>query len=936
MRLDQRFNRPDPSTRWKGDGDINCDSLVRQANRFEVGKNTPSTSSAVIETVYRKPRTYANVHEYDEQSHVVDRVPTAVGFHSFDSMDEIKSRHSRYDIEVESLENKLDLDWVVDQIPDTRNAPNEEEQTFEQENDSEREPPIEKPHVENAEEEEAVSEIGRYAAVAIDESIMSVDSDSCPALWVNESQEDIRLRTKDYKEALEEAKRLKGLNDVRMEKERDIKQNAELSSTKQTIRRGRQAVALQKKEENERGVESVDSLGDNVDTKEIECSSEVSSMKQNRKAAGWNRWMPHFLRESKSVSSGTRKSASSSQEPSSRASTPVTTVSTQNDTQGNKFNIYKPSRTGPIDVDEISTAETFNEHPTASKTSSNLHATSIDVIRSFKTSIENASTANGSKGSSKSKESRESLRQKSLVDIVDDSSNPPVPNSIHENNSIPKEQSGFVSETSPERPVASKSSNWKVSHNKPDDIHSQDTKGTLRSSQQKVNKPSSDSLVPKEAEANVSTIITKDTSVDPPGAESLAVLQKRSSGRSSSRRSRDNDSESSDTDNDSYASSDRQVSNDDIIKAVRGEKPGVDDHDVVKNIDGLTSWIISGFDSLAGVGLKNPIRFLDWSGEETRMHNVEHANVSQVDPPTPAVTDNDGTSQGPTVQSGAALSESPENMVISPRSQVGDISRSGPGENGQLDYEKQEEARNAIKSPRRARDQREPNKFLVGKPGLVKQRIATISSREMQQHSPALDHDEKEGKLKTSISNGSAEVKSLKLQTGVEVKVPDTTEQQIEQRNREVLERRSRKLMRDNVSISSIEIPTPNREKTEDEYSVSILGLQKGERTPNIKDERILIHQHSKTAQSPLKKDEQGIKRQKLRQQRIVGDQRKSDTVKKSKHRKHSQSPHQSRSRGKSPSVKKRQESVKVTRTETINATKKPRKNFPLFGRKKE
>ena len=60
--------------------------------------------SAIVETVFRKPKEFADLHEYDDVPEI-DRVPTAVGFHSLDSAEsfnEERSRHSRYEYDLDN------------------------------------------------------------------------------------------------------------------------------------------------------------------------------------------------------------------------------------------------------------------------------------------------------------------------------------------------------------------------------------------------------------------------------------------------------------------------------------------------------------------------------------------------------------------------------------------------------------------------------------------------------------------------------------------------------------------------------------------------------------------------------------------------------------------------------------------------------------------
>jgi hypothetical protein len=75
------------------------EDYVRTADHFYQDDDFQPTS--IVETVYRKPRQFADLHEFDGIP-VIDRVPTAVGYRSQDSADllvEEKSRCSRYSVD---------------------------------------------------------------------------------------------------------------------------------------------------------------------------------------------------------------------------------------------------------------------------------------------------------------------------------------------------------------------------------------------------------------------------------------------------------------------------------------------------------------------------------------------------------------------------------------------------------------------------------------------------------------------------------------------------------------------------------------------------------------------------------------------------------------------------------------------------------------------
>lgn len=217
-------------------------------------------TAAVVETVFRKPKSFANLHEYDDTG-TVDQVPTAIGFHSFDSADEVveAKMKPRYDFEEptmdeeEQLQDSKEIDPT--EIEESRSkeeenkrsstpseqehvpfhkvilrkaehrAPNEEvvekRQTVDSEkrqNEDEEEKEVYKDKTDFVEEE-----FQAYDRYDLGQSIFS-DDDSCPPLWKSFSNEndgklvDGRALTMEEKarreNALNEARRLRALNSI--------------------------------------------------------------------------------------------------------------------------------------------------------------------------------------------------------------------------------------------------------------------------------------------------------------------------------------------------------------------------------------------------------------------------------------------------------------------------------------------------------------------------------------------------------------------------------------------------------------------------------------------------------------------------------------------------------------------------------------------------
>lgn len=240
------------------------DDYITAARHFY---DTPSQNSAVIETVYRRPKIYADLHEYDDDddnndnnhdegnrdntrkkdaaaSHFkIDRVPTAIGYHSMDSADEIyqaKSNLSRYEyrepepepepepqpVEPEEMSdiNSL-LDGSRASSSKRHGSVKSKRKNKEQEKHEEEE---------EVEEEATVDEDARYGPYREPppapadgdgtitnksnnrmflQSVNSIDSDSCPPIWKSFDDGE-QNDAHDHNWRVAEAKRIRELNSV--------------------------------------------------------------------------------------------------------------------------------------------------------------------------------------------------------------------------------------------------------------------------------------------------------------------------------------------------------------------------------------------------------------------------------------------------------------------------------------------------------------------------------------------------------------------------------------------------------------------------------------------------------------------------------------------------------------------------------------------------
>eukprot|EP00980_Cylindrotheca_fusiformis_P005205 scaffold1118_cov135-Cylindrotheca_fusiformis.AAC.3 len=199
----------------------------------------PAQSSAVVETVFRKPKTFANLHEYDGK-HTVDHVPTAVGFNSFDSADEIMEAKMkpRYDFTVApEHETKNDKEEIKDKTS-TRTPPDYAPQLEELKNavgrlrkvtkgskfSNQRGKAETRAKIDERSKEADKEEVDNDRYGGLSNLIVSED-DSCPAMWKSYSEDSAdeknltrKSTTEETKRrraaAIVEAKRIRALNSV--------------------------------------------------------------------------------------------------------------------------------------------------------------------------------------------------------------------------------------------------------------------------------------------------------------------------------------------------------------------------------------------------------------------------------------------------------------------------------------------------------------------------------------------------------------------------------------------------------------------------------------------------------------------------------------------------------------------------------------------------
>ncbi|KAL3905998.1 MAG: hypothetical protein SGILL_009456 [Bacillariaceae sp.] len=174
---------------------------------------------------------------------------------------------------------------------------------------------------------------------------------------------------------------------------------------------------------------------------------------------------------------------------------------------------------------------------------------------------------------------------------------------------------------------------------------------------------------------------------------------------------------------------------------------------------------------------------------------------------------------------------------------------------------------------------------------------------------------------------GSDEVKSLKLESGVEAVSAGNAEHCFNRRNRNSLGANPKKLLRDSVSISSIEIPTPYREDMgeADAHSLSMLGLEKEKVMPSA--ETKALTKHSKRHKEILGTDKKTLKKHcretRLQKQKSLREEQPTKPL--------SLSSRKTKDRG---AVPQKKSAGKKAADASKPKTGKKKKPFSLFGRR--
>ena len=717
------------------------------------------------------------------------------------------------------------------------------------------------------EEETGVYSHKKYEAPSIEETDNSEESDSFKAVWVSASEEEERLKEKDYNEALEEAKRLRALNAVSIGSEPLYSSNRkrEDKCDDEDVR-----IAIAKTRTKPKRKES----------------SDMSSRKS------WDRFRSGWFKDRKSSQSEKSAPSESANGKNTISQDKQSSKKSVNESRSNaskasrsaksKDTSSKSRSSGPVDVDNIPETATSQEdsEPTRSVTRS------YDKLE--KKVVENKPDGNHRVKPDASESTKQSKTKRQLKPLRASSEKQ---SKAGENSIIPSTGSDSDELKTASKTTRSSSKQYRRSpretrlHNDPytpEDSHKsevdsrmyRDDKGNHRQGEEMI---SDDDSEDEEDSIPVKEVIPK-TSKKRYGKDS------RESKRISLREGRDNDTFKTEGD-DSF------VSNEDIIKAVRGHNDTMDANQKQEvrsgsNLDGLTSWIIAGFDSLANAGLKDPIGFLDWSGEERKIKEMQNASDVEVDA---------RTRQADSLQGGAFIKEANKfdrstSSGTGTRNKGPEYSSTAASQSHTLNRKKHRGPSVAthddprilttrtqpISKPLPVPTVSQPHEPVVPYPHEPDDILPPPSDLDTQiLHSPRGDRDpparskkeapvsdENQHYVRPDVSTlrhsfeemhrrnqGQAEVQNLLLDTQVNENQNNAAGFQdnantLEEKQKH-LSRHPYKRTRELVSISSIEVPTFTKEQTlnkDDEYSVSILGLRKNKRSHKRKSGRCLLN----------------------------------------------------------------------------------------------
>jgi hypothetical protein len=567
----------------------------------------PSANSAVIETVFRKPKLLADLNEYDDGVPTIDRVPTAIGYHSMDSAEEYneeKSRASRYSFDVR------------------------DEHDVSEEGEEEIPPPIQQMPSPDPDDGDKYSQYLNEAPEFQDSTMRSrwsEDSDSCPPMWRSFSSEQEELGP-DW--ALEQAKRRAALNAVTPPKEQrseghatpsqrtvrgpaDDRSNRERQSDKKadggSMRSSVRGSMRGSMRDKSRGSREDSTTADGNDSENHPRASNVQT--QQRKSVskkpgkkGWEAW-GYLFKGGGSVKS--KKSNDSSHESRSKS-----TKSKNSKSHGTRHTRGPgPKKNQPQSVKRVqpSEAKPVGEDDTTSQPQP------VTKTRSSEAKPENDHSSTGRRvQKNQPRPTRKTQSNEAKSPNEDDAT------SSHQVQEVNDEKSRLTTETWENSESTTKDSKADGSLSQlSSSIPSRSEKETAKAPI-KARRPNAE-----EGSSRKSSVVQQERTrparapLSAPPVPSISLPVKVPLKQPLN-----------------------PVDNDEFIMQVRGEEPTLHSSPSLppmdqtepkepNKFDGFATILMSGFGNLTNLGLNEPFSFLDWSGEEKEIEKL--SNVASSD-----------------------------------------------------------------------------------------------------------------------------------------------------------------------------------------------------------------------------------------------------------------------------------------------------------------
>eukprot|EP00934_Nitzschia_sp_Nitz4_P001244 Nitzschia sp. Nitz4//scaffold16_size188269//10874//13531//NITZ4_001766-RA/size188269-processed-gene-0.37-mRNA-1//-1//CDS//3329538440//1244//frame0 len=594
---------PTPSNRSKKD------EYLHAAHNFY---GTP----AVVETVYRKPKTFANLHAVDDGRKIA-RVPTAIGFHSMDSADEYDDRYEYREPPAEPEPEPVpepvpepEPPLVEDLVQASRSleeAEEEEETTLKEEDTTVRDASEAVTQEEDEEEGTLVDE----GSSKLDDGTMKIVETEQEDDEVEEEGEEIIKMESEFESKSEEAEEEEEVEEATVDEDPRYCRDAE----------GSKAPSLRLRNSHSIDSQSCPPIWNSFDEQSVSKHDHQWRMAEAKRVKKLNAvnipstilsdfeksHVVRTLREEDVKSLRTLSRTKSKDTKSVKSYVSETDNSTLPSRQTTKKNAV--ARVGQKIRNFVGGRKTRHE-PSVLGDRSKRSTDAVAKVKAPKTLQETKSVETKST-ESKSIESKKSVtkEQTKAGSVQEERSHASSRRSKSTKSSVRSEKSRSVQST-PKEPVT------KVP-TAPPAVQASNSKGSAGSYQKRIVLDDHEGIR-SEFDAALGASRTDSLIKDekemppPPGMESQSSRQ-----RTGSMSSRD-----SATELDQNSSVDHSLENDDTMK------------EEVNNNTGLSGWLMGGLDGLANFGYNKPVlAFFDWSGEEKKMAQAkEHMQEGVVGP----------------------------------------------------------------------------------------------------------------------------------------------------------------------------------------------------------------------------------------------------------------------------------------------------------------